>query len=201
MPATLSTADDAPKKATRRRRALAPPPKPKFLYAIQQRVKKQKMTRDQTTEYVVRYLATQWPGIQFCRVRGRYYYCHTNWRTRYLDRKVQRFYHVFDVPSGAWWDAELQQVTRAAAETRRTIPAKKSVVKIQSKVSKDDDKNARLLSAAVGLLGLRAGFSRHPNKHTPSSGGVKLSTAEADDHSMPADLDASAEPWRCSEEP
>ena len=183
MPAT----QPAPEKATRRRRrrcALAPLPRSKFLHAIQQHVKKQKMTREQTTAYVVRYLATQWPGIQFCRLRGCYHYCHTNWRTRYLDRKVQRFYHVFGIPRGAWWDAELQQVTHATAEMveplpRRTIPAKKSVVKIASKAPGDNDKMARLRSAAEGLLGLRHGFARHPNKYTPSTGGVKLSVDEA----------------------
>ena len=52
-------------------------------------------------------------------------------------------------------------------------------VKITSKVPGDNDKMARLQSAAEGLLGLRHGFARHPNKYTPSTGGVKLSADEA----------------------
>ena len=56
---------------------------------------------------------------------------------------------------------------------------KAAVVKIASKAPGDNDKMAKLRSAAEGLLGLRHGFARHPNKYTPSSGGVKLSAHEA----------------------
>jgi hypothetical protein len=53
------------------------------------------------------------------------------------------------------------------------------LVEIASKAPGDNDRMARLRSAAEGLLGLRHGFARHPNKYTPSTGGVKLSADEA----------------------
>ena len=52
-------------------------------------------------------------------------------------------------------------------------------VEIASKAPGDNDKMARLRSAAEGLLGLRHGFARHPNKYAPSTGGVKLLADEA----------------------
>ena len=52
-------------------------------------------------------------------------------------------------------------------------------VEITSKAPGDNDKMARLRSAAEGLLGLRHGVARYPNKYLPSTGGVKLSADEA----------------------